>query len=191
MRKPLITLMSALILCAPPTLRAQEGIKVHGDWTITVRDPDGSVAARYEFKNALSVNASADEFLARLLARQVTTGGWTVNLFTSDGMCPFGPVCAITESAVSGFADSKDLTLAVPQSGPHAKKFVLKGSVRGLNAGNILGVGTHVRTCGNTTAAASCVSNSGAYFFTSKDLAAPIAIVNDQTVDVLVVISFS
>jgi hypothetical protein len=31
----------------------QEGVKVHGDWVIEVRNPDGKLAHRREFKNAL------------------------------------------------------------------------------------------------------------------------------------------
>src|SRR3989442_5421961 len=47
-----------------------EGIKVHGHWTIEVRNPDGTLVTRREFENGL-VGASG---LAQILARQKTPG---------------------------------------------------------------------------------------------------------------------
>ena len=38
----------------PAPKGAHEGIKVHGHWTIEVRNPDGTLAARREFENSLS-----------------------------------------------------------------------------------------------------------------------------------------
>ena len=42
---------SALVLNRAPA--ASDGIKVHGDWTLTVSNPDGSVDSVHEFKNKL------------------------------------------------------------------------------------------------------------------------------------------
>jgi hypothetical protein len=42
------------------------GIKVHGDWTITVLNPDGEIANTYEFENDLHEHGSA--LLITLLA---------------------------------------------------------------------------------------------------------------------------
>src|ERR1700682_4801505 len=33
--------------------RAQEGIRVHGDWTIVIRDADGHLLKRHQFSNEL------------------------------------------------------------------------------------------------------------------------------------------
>ena len=38
---------------AKPAGGMGEGIKVHGRWTIEVRNPDGSLASRHEFQNDL------------------------------------------------------------------------------------------------------------------------------------------
>ena len=43
---------SALVLNRAPA--ASDGIKVHGDWTLTVSNPDGSVDSVHEFENDLS-----------------------------------------------------------------------------------------------------------------------------------------
>ena len=42
---------SALVLNRAPA--ASDGIKVHGDWTLTVSNPDGSVDSVHEFENKL------------------------------------------------------------------------------------------------------------------------------------------
>jgi hypothetical protein len=42
---------STLVLNTAPA--ASDGIKVHGDWTVTVSNPDGSVDSVHEFKNSL------------------------------------------------------------------------------------------------------------------------------------------
>src|SRR3989304_7849966 len=39
---------------APGGSGFDEGIQVHGDWVIEVRHPDGSLAERREFQNALT-----------------------------------------------------------------------------------------------------------------------------------------
>jgi hypothetical protein len=49
------------------TRRPDEGIKVHGHWTIELRDPDGTIAGHHEFKNAL-VNQGAQALAALLQA---------------------------------------------------------------------------------------------------------------------------
>src|ERR1035438_8313432 len=37
----------------PEARGKSEGIKVHGHWVIEIRNPDGSLASRHEFENAL------------------------------------------------------------------------------------------------------------------------------------------
>src|SRR5215470_17852538 len=64
----------------PPKERAggtQEGIKVHGDWTIVIRNQDGTVASRHEFKNALANFA----ILPQILAHGGSVGRWEVDLY--------------------------------------------------------------------------------------------------------------
>jgi hypothetical protein len=72
----------------------QEGIKVHGHWTIIVKNPDGRVAQHVEFENSL-VGAAT---IASILAGQTSGGFWYLSLnqiavFTSVGICqaPFYP----------------------------------------------------------------------------------------------------
>jgi hypothetical protein len=63
-----------------------EGISVHGHWTIEVKNPDGTLAERREFDNALQPGGK--ESLVKLLARQTSVGGWDIRLYgdpTSEG----------------------------------------------------------------------------------------------------------
>ena len=65
---------------------ANDGIQVHGNWTVTVTNPDGTVDAVHEFENALN-NPTGTAFLTALLAGETTistTGsspsGWQIHM---------------------------------------------------------------------------------------------------------------
>jgi hypothetical protein len=70
---------------------SSEGIKVHGHWTIEVRNPDGSLASHSEFENSL-VQDRGDEVLAGVLSNRFTVGSWT--LWLSDGSLEGRGPCA-------------------------------------------------------------------------------------------------
>jgi hypothetical protein len=76
------------------------GIKVHGHWTIEVRNPDGKVVTHREFENSLNFNGSY--LLSALLARQNSIGGWSIFL-GGQSICAFGGgfACAITEPSAA------------------------------------------------------------------------------------------
>ena len=62
-----------------PKKGMQEGIKIHGHWTIEVRNPDGKVQSHTEFQNSLQGNGPL--ILANLLSGQVSSGGgWAIVL---------------------------------------------------------------------------------------------------------------
>jgi hypothetical protein len=65
---------------APGGVRA--GIQVHGHWTIVVRNPDGSVAAKREFENSLQFDGIT--LLPILLSGQGVAGTWAVMAGGSD-----------------------------------------------------------------------------------------------------------
>jgi hypothetical protein len=113
------------------TLRAQapggphEGITVHGDWTIVVRNEDGSVASRHVFQNSPSRRAS---FLSRVLARRATVGEWSIVCSPppawATAACAWplrrGRGCAIFERGAFLTGQVNTLTLDVPAAGPDA-----------------------------------------------------------------------
>ena len=56
-----ITLLALGMGCAwisPSSDATSEGIKVHGDWTVTITNPDGTLDAVHEFDNALTPEGS-------------------------------------------------------------------------------------------------------------------------------------
>lgn len=61
-----------------------EGIKVHGHWTIEVRNPDGSLVTHREFENSLVPgNSGGGPFLSLVLSRGISVGTWEIQLLPS------------------------------------------------------------------------------------------------------------
>jgi hypothetical protein len=73
----------------------QEGIKVHGHWTIEVLNPDGSLVKHYEFDNALEPTGKTT--LASLLTRNSSPGFWIV-LLQSSSCIGTGDCAALLEA---------------------------------------------------------------------------------------------
>lgn len=174
----------------------QETIKVHGHWTITIRNSDGTVAREHRFENALALHLGAGPLLATLLSGDAVSGQWTVGLNTSPstGCNPNGAPCLIVENASTIAANSRDLVVTSPATGPDVGKTIITGSVRVASDASIIVVGTFLTTCAANVPASACVTSTGAGAgpgFTQKVLATPIPVVQGQLLDVKVVISFS
>jgi hypothetical protein len=71
-----------------PTKGQHEGIKVHGHWTIEVRNPDGTLVSHTEFENALVQPGGAGTLTGFLLGMDVP-GGYEVVL--TNGGASTGP----------------------------------------------------------------------------------------------------
>jgi hypothetical protein len=107
----------ALATAKSPAKVQSEGIKIHGHWTIEVRNRDGSVASHTEFENSYL----SQSLFPSILSRTMTLGEWGIVLGGSPSPCvvanvnmsfigtqgygvginanPVGfPVCVITES---------------------------------------------------------------------------------------------
>jgi hypothetical protein len=84
-------LIALLPVVATAALQAQsgkgDGIKVHGHWTIDVRNADGVLSSHNEFENALE--PSGGVALTGLLARNLTPTAWRLDLIgtSSGGPC--------------------------------------------------------------------------------------------------------
>jgi hypothetical protein len=171
-----------------------EGIKVHGQWTIDVLNPDGSLASHHEFRNAL------DSFgglrLAEMLARLKSPGVWNIALWqvgTARKPCPsyFNGACVIGEvGSTDPEAQFKTMTVSVPASGPNQGKLVLSGTATVEADGDIYTVYTNRGYCPGNVAPASCAAYRDSNF-TRKDFPSPIVVLAGQIVQVSVVISFS
>jgi hypothetical protein len=151
-----------------------DGIKVHGHWTIELTNPDGTLAARHEFENAL-LNQGA-RVLATLLQSNSPRGFWLVQVGTPTGG-PCGPnatPCFLSEpgSQISGAA----LTIELMANGEAVR---LRGTATAGLDGDISLVTTN-QFIGNQS-----------FVFSQRTLATPIHVVSGQSITVSVVFSFS
>jgi hypothetical protein len=157
---------------------SHEGIKVHGHWTIEVRNPDGTLVTHREFENSLHPLGS--NALATFLGRQFSVGFWVINL-SGPGICG-GNSCNITEP---NYAPALDSTFGVHPSSQNltvgsstvATSLVLSGSVTSPAAGQITYVGSQVIGCPptnppSTPFSSACAGSGGtaSFFFTSRPL---------------------
>lgn len=202
-RSTVLSAVLAVVLGAGAAATAQEasgggpkeGITVHGEWTIVVRNRDGSLARRYEFLNGLQDPL----FLVSILGRQVSHGAWGVRVGPDgSGFCgsPTHPEeCEVTER-FNPDAGLAPLTIDIPGTGPQQGRFVLKGTLRASVAGSIASVATTAGYCPPAILpglGCRAVAPNGVEF--RRDVtgtAIPrIEVQAGQTVDVQVVISFS
>jgi len=165
---------------------ADQGIKVHGDWIIEIKSPDGKVLQRHEFANAVS--GGGPNALANLLARNLVVSLWRVAAYsTNANLCNNSTYsfCYIEEPAslASGGSVVKTLTVAVVN-----RALVLSGTFTATSDTPIYMVGTSFSYCPSSSPACSGPSVTA---FTEKMLDSPISVLSGQLVAITVRISFS
>jgi hypothetical protein len=184
----------------------REAINVHGHWVMEVRNPDGTLAERREFDNALAPGGGA--LLAQWLTRQGSPARWSIELgnYALPGPCRGGTFngfptdyCWIVDAAATprppGTAVFPTLTAAL--GGTNANQVILTGSATALVQGQIEYVATRQGTCVATTAPAQCNVAGTVLQFTVHDLRnsqgqpAPLSVAAGQIIQVTVTISFS
>ena len=182
------------------TVGPVEGLRVHGHWTIEVRDPDGTLVERREFDNALDTN-TGNQTLTKILGRIWTVGNWQVwtGSQAASEVCevPAGTPniqCHIAEAGdPSGVGTNNyfhTLVASVPGSDPYSLN--LSGYLIAQRDGSIRSVNTVVYTCGSATAPDACVgAGSTSTWVTDTILATPVSVLTGQQVQMNVVISFS
>ena len=74
-----------------------EGIKVHGHWTIEVKNPDGKLVSHTEFENAL-VQPEGAQNLVNLLLGSFVSGGYMI--YVASGPVTVGP-CAVLQGTAT------------------------------------------------------------------------------------------
>jgi hypothetical protein len=152
---------------------SHEGIKVHGHWTIEVRNPDGTVATHREFENSLSPTGAA--FLANLLnvcrlSSCSAFHNWAVILGGSPGPCAGN--CVVPE----GISSVQRMTATL-----QGATFVFAGSATAVSASSSI-----------TTVATSAFNFDGSFAtLTSATLPTPVSVSPNQIIQFTVVISFS
>ncbi len=181
----------------------KEGIKVHGHWTIEVRNPDGKVVTSREFENALTVDGA--DVLVRMLMRTSKAGEWQMLLrggsgpIFTDGPCLFngeGSPCLIVEAASSAAESTfvfKTLTLVPHSLDTHAQsQAILRGTITAGKAGTIDYVATAIVICA-LDAPGLCITGglTQPTIFTTKDISPVVNVEIGQIVQVTVTITFS
>ena len=163
---------------APPAGGPREGITVHGRWVVEVQNPDGTLASRTEFNNALSGGA---QHIVSLLGKQGVAGRWVL-YFSSTGsdLSPcqggtggtFPNWCRIIDSLTSnpnnGNAESKDLVVT-----PAGTSLSLTGTITALSNGVIGRVATGFAVCTTATPIANCNVAGGGPLFSDADARVP------------------
>ncbi len=90
-----ITLLAVGTGCAwvsPSSHATSDGIQVHGDWTITITNPDGTVASVQEFSNELDPiendRGNGPAIMTALLAGETSLdpNSWYITLYTNHNM---------------------------------------------------------------------------------------------------------
>jgi hypothetical protein len=153
---------AAVLLPTPPVAKqpakgSHEGIKVHGHWTIEVKNPDGSLVSRREFENAIDPYEGSDLLTGVLSGDYVPQGFYIILANPSGtGLCGnFGfcflsdtrnPIlCTVLESAGCG-------SLTYTPNSPagtfgNATGYTLSGSVTPSTSGTISTVGSGLGVC--------------------------------------------
>jgi hypothetical protein len=149
----------------PSSDASHQGIKVHGHWTIEVRNPDGTLVTHREFENSLGSGGGI--VLAKCLVKGCNITQWQI---TIDGAGGCTPTCAINAIPT------------IPTSGPNTGLFVLSAS-QPLAAATLQQV--------STVAVGVLDGVPGASFQITSTTISPISVVNGQIVQATVVISFS
>ena len=164
-----------------------ESIKVHGKWTLEVRNPDGTLVLTRVFHNSLDT-FSGKNLLSSVLAGNITVMGWRIAIesFTAgQELCILNASprdCSISAAADPRSGDQNFFpTLTVTGDSGHTGtgKLVLTGSITAQATGVIDRVTTRIRYG----------AGAEAYSFTKKSIT-PESVSAGQTVGVTVEISF-
>jgi hypothetical protein len=170
--------------------RTPDGIAVHGDWKIAVKNPDGRLARVHRFHN--DFNGAA--VVSNLLAHQAATGRYWLTLSNSTGT---NNACGTTTQAAcfdfepddpnAGLSDwfgSLNVTASAGQ-------LVIKSEIEAQRDGAFNHVRMLLSSCGGgATTPNAC--HPGSYGnFSSRTLPSPITLVQGQQAIVTVTYTFS
>ena len=177
----------------------KEGIKVHGHWTIDVRQPNGTLVGHHEFENDLQPGVDGGaRSLMRLLAGGVA-GTWFIgidapNVTDLDRPCnlagggtPFE--CELVEPNEN--VDIRTPFRNLVHTFQPNNTLELTGSVSAARNARIGKVRTNLAICLVSDQMPCSFFNGTGGAFTLAVLSAPIAVLKDQIIQVKVVISFS
>lgn len=166
-----------------------DGIYVHGHWTIKVLNPDGTLDQELEFDNAL-VGAS---LFTSFLNSDVVPGGMYIELSDNNtNTLPCGSSCSIIPQGLSAgiTPDSTDITFSF--SGGNFETLRIAGNLTMPANGTIDTVATWHCICGTTKTVAQCkAAPDSCAVVTRKALGSAVVLTAGQIVQITVDITFS
>jgi hypothetical protein len=167
-------------------------VMIRGDWNVTVKNGDGTVAQEHAFHNEFN-GAST---LAPILAHQSATGRYWLTLSdqTGAGQQPCGDPAAAAAACFVFEPDDPNASVAFWFGNLTVASASSSVSVTGTIIATRAGQFNHVRMllsrCAATTAPNDC--HPGAYGnFSARTLPAPISVVAGQQILVTVTYTFS
>jgi hypothetical protein len=166
-----------------------DGVKIHGNWQIDVRRPDGTLVGRHRFHNDLQQTGMY--FLAAALGRASSFGRWDV--FNS------GPTCAGSAGGATGcdMAEADDpstadfvvKTLTVTRSASAPYSMSLSGQYTAKTAGDIYAVTSETVSCPYDGPLCGGYTTSSPFSY--RVLPSPIPVAAGQIVQTTVTFTFS
>jgi len=169
------------------------GIKVHGQWKLQVRQPNGRVVRTYRFHNDLYPAFGAGR-IAQMLLGSSSPGSWQIYLFGPPASMPceqFGSPsgCSIVKPGWGGVGATFDNLVQSPISGG----LRLRGTAIADRDGQISNVWTYLSGCSASVAPSACdASNtSSTTVVTSRTLPTAVNLGAGQQVLVTVDLTFS
>jgi hypothetical protein len=181
-----------------------EGIKVHGHWTIEVRNADGTLVTHREFENSLW-SGGGDGVLVSALSRQFVNGLWMIGLnnFGGTGVCPHiltnqcpGSCCLVEAGSTQAVDGHVFKTLTVQTtSDPLNPHLILSGTLTASVAGGINQLFSDTLLCSASVLPGNCLEansvNGGLYRILTSTTITPVNATIGQLIQVTVDISFS
>lgn len=176
-----------------PAGHGADTIQVHGQWTIEILDPDGSLVSRNQFENSLAAGGAAA--LADLLGRRITTGYW--NILLANGLSleephPCGAPCRIYEGELGRSAAGREFGNLTASS--EDGELVLDGTAVVSEDSHIVIVTTSNSFCRSSLSPDTCGSSDRLFTDTitlTSKVIEPIDVAPDQRINVVVRIRFS
>jgi hypothetical protein len=175
---------------------AADGIVVHGDWKIVVKNPDGSVAGVHRFHNAFN----GANLMARSFAHQATPGRFWLQVADTSGT---NNPCEVSVSGSPVQVTCNDFEADDPNAGGAANFFgnltassnasnnlVVQGEFDAQRNGQFDRVLMRMSSCTNSTAPSACHPN-GYQSWSDRTLPSPITLVDGQQALVTVTYTFS
>jgi hypothetical protein len=185
-----------------------QGLKLHGHWTITIKNPDGTVTSHNEFENSLT--GGGPSAILSLIAGQATPSDLMIGFSDVGGTPPCVStqgVCGIVRILTDEPADSNcqvfycvtglTTTLNINSTPP---TLTYAGSFTATQAGAINTVATYVGMCGfgtgNVSSSAPNVCNTASGGsntvgqFTGASIT-PVSVLNGQIIQITVVFTIS